>query len=301
MYHSYGGKVNVYSVVAHFAKSIRPWGWEGALVALLTEVTAYVDESGTDKGNPHIVVAGLLSDAARWVQFSVRWAEILRQSGVPYSHMKEFAHNCGPFAKWKSDTKEFESHRQKFLGSLCAAAKEFSVYSFGFVMKKADYEAYVPIELSDDMGGPYALLGRYCIVRIGVWADNQQHNEPVNLIFERGQPEHTIRVQHGIVQHHEEARKAYRLGVLAFGDKYNKEHPEESILPLQAADLIAYELLKGWKNLTANRPRPPRYPLQQLQAIPHAWNKLTVADIIQNVTVWRQARDRARRILTGES
>ena len=266
---------------------------------MLTDVTAYVDESGTDDANDYIVAAGLLSDAARCDRFNVRWREILRESDVPYSHMKEYAHSRGPFVKWKSDTKEFEPERQKFLGNLCAAAKDFSLYSFGFIMKKADYEAHVPMELRDHMGIPYTMLARYCIVRLGVWADNEHHNEPVNLIFERGQPEHTVRVQHRILEAHDEARKAHRLGLLSFGNKYDKQCPEKSILPLQGADLIAYELLKGWKDLKAKRSAAPRYPLQQLQMIPHDWNPITVADLRAEVTPWKHAREQAARVLRG--
>jgi hypothetical protein len=218
---------------------------------------------------PTSALGGLLSDADRWAKFESRWQEILHERDLPYSHMREFAHSTGPFTKSKSNDKRFERERREFLGKLCDATIEFSEYSFGFVMTKAHYEVYVPNPMKSEMGAPCPFLARWCLVRIGVWASNRSHDEPIDVVFERRQPEHTIiRLQHNIIAAREKARREFRIGGLSFSDKYDKENPNQSVTQLQGADLVAYEIVKNGKDLSSNPSAKMRHPMRRLMQIP---------------------------------
>ena len=294
-----GPGVGPYSPVIHFARSISPTSWRSARIAMFR---AYVDESGTDNASGCIGVGGLIADVEAWWRFEIEWRRILSEAGVKYSHMKEYAHSAGEFSKWKSKTKEFEPQREKFMQQVCDCITKTAIYTFGAIIAKSEYEKFVPEDLRQDMGAPYAFLGRYCIARVGVWAQENSYEEPVNLIFERGQPQTTIRVQHKILMAHEQARKQFRIGALSFMDKYIGEHPEDSVLPLQAADVVAYELVKHWNTFQASQERlvqpanatGVRYPLKRLMELPRDWNKLTSVDFKREVSVWKTVRDYAR-------
>jgi hypothetical protein len=294
-----------YSPVIHFARSIRAGSWEKVRIALFT---AYVDESGTHDASRFIGVGGVIADADQWAKFEQGWRKALADADIPYSHMKEFAFNSGPFKKWASPTKEFEPQRRVFMKSLCDCIVNIGAYTFGAVITREHYNTLVPDDMRDYMGTPYAFLGRYCIARVGVWAQQNSPDEPVNLIFERGQPQSTLRFQHRIISANEEARKQYRIGLLTFGDKYVRDHPKDSVLPLQAADIVAYELVKQWQAMEAAakqlvKPYWPqdsrRYPLKRLMELPRDWNELRALDIARDVHIWRTIRDYANAIRTS--
>jgi len=258
--------------------------------------TAYFDESGTDDRNYFTGIGGLIALAERWEHFGMRWRTILTEYDVPYSHMKDFAHSTGPFRKWKSACKEFEEQRQGFLGKLCDAAVEFSAHSFAFVVSKNIYDACVPEYMRKEMGSPYTFLARWCLVAISTWAQDNNYDEPINVIFERGQPQHALRVQHNILLARESSRKKFRIGELDFAEKYNKKDPERTVVALQGADLVAYET---WKNETDRRFKTPfrmRNPMRRLQKIPHTWNALQAVDLIREVNVWKTVREYAVKI-----
>jgi hypothetical protein len=268
--------------------------------------TAYVDESGAYKESPHMAVGGVIADAEKWKSFENCWREVLSDADVPYSHMKDFSQSKGPFSKWSS--KEFEPLRRAFMKGLCDCIVSNVAYTFGAIITRKHYEGLVPADLRKDMGSPYTFLGRYCIARVAVWAQDNSPTEPINIIFERGQPQASLRTQHNLLSANEQARTEYRLGLLSFADKFDRKHPEDTVLPLQAADLVAYELLKHWNTLQeySNRlvkdyikPDLRRYPLKRLMELPKDWNKLTAFDIAREVRVWKNIRDYAKAF--GES
>jgi hypothetical protein len=172
-----------YSPIVHFARSIRPASWRAVRIAMFK---AYVDQAGTDDDSRFMGIGGLIGDTDKWAEFEIEWRRILADFGFKYSHMKEYAHSTGEFKKWKSKTKEFEPQRQRFMCELCDCITKSAVYSFGAIITKSHYENFVPEKLRQDMGTPYAFLGRYCMARVGVWAQKNSHDEPVNLFFEHG-------------------------------------------------------------------------------------------------------------------
>jgi len=57
----------------------------------------YFDVSGTRLDSDIISVAGFVSDVQQWLKFEEEWREVLGEFGVPYLHMRKFAHFKGPF------------------------------------------------------------------------------------------------------------------------------------------------------------------------------------------------------------
>jgi Protein of unknown function (DUF3800) len=59
---------------------------------------AYLDESGTDASSPAMCVAGLLYERSCQKKLKRKWKAELNRAGVPYFHMREFAHTQGVYA-----------------------------------------------------------------------------------------------------------------------------------------------------------------------------------------------------------
>ncbi|MCH8041010.1 MAG: DUF3800 domain-containing protein [Nitrospinae bacterium] len=80
-------------------------------------LTSYLDDSGKyeDPGCKICCVGGCVSPEDAWKEFNTEWKAVLDQYGVPYLHMKEYAHSSGEnFGSWKDD----EEKRRTFLSAL---------------------------------------------------------------------------------------------------------------------------------------------------------------------------------------
>src|SRR5438105_2658844 len=76
---------------------------------------AFFDGSGKEEQHRIVMFGGWVATAKKWSEFQKRWNGILRSFGVPYFHMKEFAHSVGAFKRgWKGD----EPKRRAFLAEL---------------------------------------------------------------------------------------------------------------------------------------------------------------------------------------
>jgi uncharacterized protein DUF3800 len=220
-------------------------------------MTAYFDESGTHKGSPVIIVAGCLSTNEQWAKFSEEWRAVLKRYGLDYFRMSQFENRKGPF---KSLT---DSDRHRLLEQLIGFIKIRQRIGIGIKLKVADY-----YEVGRDFPflfhkQPYAFCAMQCQIQLRLWAERNQHNEPIAYVYESG-ADYTGQ----ILSAYDFARKiapqlgdALRLGSLSFGSKYD-------LLPLQAADVLAYETYKDVSNWLAGSPRPLRWPLMKLDEAP---------------------------------
>jgi hypothetical protein len=222
--------------------------------------TVYYDDSGSPNDTPVVVVAGLLASDEQWVEFERNWNETLQRFGISLFHMKEFAHSRGEFSKWK-EHQAIESQRlerERFLRQLLAHIVLRVQHSFAHAVIMDDYRAVNEIyPLAEGDLTPYALCGRTCLARASVWADKYGIPEQnIQHIFEDGS-----------------------LGKGSFIDRATKDKgitptfkkkPES--VPLQAADLFAYEYFLGCRDIfqkgidTLER---LRFPIRRLEPIPH--------------------------------
>jgi hypothetical protein len=56
---------------------------------------AYFDESGQEDQPGYFGIAGFVGAVAQWNVLEGRWTKALHDVGVPYLHMREFAHSVG--------------------------------------------------------------------------------------------------------------------------------------------------------------------------------------------------------------
>ena len=56
----------------------------------------YFDKSGPNNEIPAVTVAGVISTAERWDEFSKKWQEALHEfDGLPFFHMSEYESEIG--------------------------------------------------------------------------------------------------------------------------------------------------------------------------------------------------------------
>jgi len=195
---------------------------------------AYFDDSG-DEQDPQekaSCLAGWVATADQWQYFEENWKKTLKDHEVPYLHMKEFAPRIGPFEKYQKD----EDGRIALLQSLIKVMGEAQLEGVASIVKMADIK-YFNDRHHNDINS-YAFNLHTCL----------------NIISDRW-PD-TI-VEMWLDRTNKLGSKIKKANIYCKSDEYygdynNKVTPLpipkgltfKDIVPIQAADLLAWELRK---------------------------------------------------------
>lgn len=107
---------------------------------VMVMLRAYFDDSGEEMDPQHKACSlfGYATDGTKWPIFEMAWQAALDNAGMPYFHMKEFAHFNGPFAPFRDD----EKARIKFVQDLGAAIGSAGLQGFGSTIRLADLQKF---------------------------------------------------------------------------------------------------------------------------------------------------------------
>jgi hypothetical protein len=213
-------------------------------VLVLRGFQGYFDEGGhpADPNVQAFALGGCVASAEDWIAFDQAWTRTLRdegvrdEKGVQWFHMKDFAHFRGAFAGWT------EARRRTLLARLVDA---MITHRLGFIGIAWQFD---PADGRHDLEYYYNAAYRTCLLYAAPFACGTE----IDFIFSSHEE-----ISPAVYEdRHRRVREAYAhgqyFGSLIFGDP-------RRLTPLQAADLIAYELRGHASNLTSLR-----WPLQQL-------------------------------------
>ena len=202
---------------------------------LMSMFAIYCDDSGTDDESRVAAVAGYVGKVAKWEAFQKEWLKALRDFGIDTMHRVDLEGFKGEFETWNNPL------RIKFLQRIQPIIRDHTRYPIGSAVIKADFEKIIPESVTAKFGGVYGWCTHDCLVAMHVWYDAQGYRNPVDWIFEAGT------VGHGQVdalfQHlydNPKTRAEYHIKGWSFQGK--------SLVPLQAADVLAYEVFKQVTN-----------------------------------------------------
>ena len=107
---------------------------------VMVMLRAYFDDSGEEMDPQHKACSlfGYAADGTKWPAFETAWQAALDKAGMPYFHMKEFAHHCGPFAPFRDN----EPARRLFIQDLGAAIGSADLQGFGSIIRLADLRKF---------------------------------------------------------------------------------------------------------------------------------------------------------------
>jgi hypothetical protein len=216
--------------------------------------SAYFDES-TGNNSPVLVVAGFLSDDAHWSLFETEWKAALSEFGISAFHMQHFAAQKEAFWGWE------EATRRALLGKLLGIIKHRVLLGFASVVHVDAFESVFAGPRRSAIGSPYNLCCLSCAVQIGEWARSNYQIEPVGYFFDAGHKNAGGALETLLEQKNDPDLIEYRIGPIAF-------ESDEVLVPIQAADLAAYEIWRWLDAHFAAKPRHGRFPLQEIIKIP---------------------------------
>lgn len=212
----------------------------------MSEIIAYLDDSGTHDQSRGIIIGGCVALARDWDLFIPEWQQKLREFQVSCHHNVDFSHLTGEYENWT------EKKRIKYIRSLIDILGEVTWFVIGGALYRKDYEEIVPDQFKEDIGNPYYFPFQMCIEGlISALTPEVAEDAKVDLIIDRqkglsGKASKSFKILKTLRDEND------RLGSIVYGDK--KDH-----IPLQAADLIANEIYQDF-----GRTQPRRKSMKYL-------------------------------------
>jgi hypothetical protein len=239
--------------------------------------SAYFDASSNGQtSGGSFVVAGWLATGEQWDTFGVAWQKVLDKYGVPYMHMKEFAHSVGAFADgWKGD----ESKRRSFIQDLNSVIAFHRTASFVCAVNRPEFESLNDeFRLREYFGNEYAFCGMTCVQQVYKWLTERGLPASAECVFEDGDERGRLT----------ELMKSRGYPEPVFRPKRDRITPVGIIpgrVPLQAADMLAYELHLNYDRYGEDAPEVLRKSFLKLaESTDHRgfWAKLTADKLREN-------------------
>lgn len=246
----------LWSPIEHLAKTLFLSRWNDARFVMFT---AAFDASGTEHDQSAVVVAGFISSTSDWLDFEKHWNVRLRDDGIEYFHMVDFAASRNQFKGWKNQ----EVRRRTLLSDLLDIIARHCYRKFGCAVLVKEWQAGISQANKEHFRiSAYCIAALFSTVDVDAWTQLEQMNNPAEIIFEDGD------TGKGLLQHYMSSRKPDPI----FRPKQDTARKDGSVIPgfvpLQAADFLAYEIIQGVKNHANGMLREPRYGIGEFYRIP---------------------------------
>ena len=195
--------------------------------------TVCFDASGHEMDQDYVVVAGFISSADHWINFSKEWNERLEKDGLTFLHMKKFAFSKPPFDKLD------KAGRQKLLADLLDIIISNVFRLFAVVVNTNHLRKHLSQTAKDQLFlNCYSYAGRTAVSVTSLYLRDQRMNHtPLEVVFEKGDL--------GVGWLEKRLRDDGYSPQFRFPtDRSLKGVTHAGFAPLQAADFAAYELFQ---------------------------------------------------------
>ena len=218
------------------------------LTRKLLMLTVFMDDSGSDLKPPFCVIAGYVSDPESWKRFSDDWqCELAANPPIRYLKMREAESLRGEFWGWDSVA------RERKLLRLAAIIKKHVIGGLGSFVSNRAYGSIVKGYLPSTIDHPYWLCFQRIVLDAALVYGQHADGGKVDFVFD-GQGigyERRATMMHQAWQDAANSPMEEMMGGIAF-------HDDKQILPLQAADMLAWHMRRyldsGVQHRTENRP-----------------------------------------------
>jgi Protein of unknown function (DUF3800) len=219
-------------------------------LGVLVMLAAYFDESYSDTPPRTLAVAGYLSSAEQWSRFEGEWQEFLQRYQIqnPF-HMTDFMAGRGQFRGWS------RQKHDRCIESYCSIINRRTNLRISIGFDLSVYEDEMR-RFSDI--GPYGFCVFEWMQEAERFMDRNDIRGPIAYVFEDGSGfGNQIFNTMVWIKRRKVMRERYRLGSFSFADK-------RAVLPLQAADILAWESRSHHARLLQTPPLPMRPSLRRL-------------------------------------
>ena len=198
-------------------------------------IKIYMDESGTHDGSPVVTVGAYFGKPKAWAEFTRKWNFFKRPIRV--FHSSDSANLRGEFKGWSPED------RDAIVVHLTRCLRESSLGGMAAGINMRDFNEALSgrPDLVDLFGSPYITCFQWVVQQIVDLADNAHGHQTLAFFHEQNDFQvEALKAFEWVRQ----SRKNHRGDMaIAFGSK-------ERYVPLQAADMLAYEANKRLRDPT---------------------------------------------------
>jgi hypothetical protein len=224
-------------------------------------LTAAFDASGDESSQLVLLVAGFVSSASDWEDFSKLWLDRLKADGLVYMHMKEFSHSRGQFEKgWKGETRR----RESLLKDLMNIIRSHAYRKFGLGIVNDTFRASLSTTTMEQWSlNAYSLAGRTCVKDVDEWTFEEHCRSTVEFVFEEGDKGWGLLCTRLLEDGYQKPTKRPKK------DRYTPEgFLVPAFVPLQAADFLAYEYFLELTRAVDGSDHNTRWALEEFERMP---------------------------------
>jgi hypothetical protein len=198
----------------------------------------YFDDSKGDGEDAYLTIAGYLAPLHVWNSFWSAWQQALDVAGMPYLHLKEFGSPNGIYAKWYNGSNEPE--KIAFFQSLIKVINDAKLLPISETVRVADVTKFNKnFSVCVDS---YSLTLYLCLIELSL----MYPNDALEIIMDRvprGQAKIDLARQHVKSDRYYPSANGIVNGWNI--TPLSKQLTFRNVLPLQAADFIAWEARKS--------------------------------------------------------
>jgi len=199
----------------------------------------FFDDSGTHHGSLVTAIGGCVARAEQWAVFAQEWRRVLDGFDVSFFHSTDLANSQEQFKGWD------DSKKRSFITELAGVMGSYAKTAIAGLIVLNDY-SIVPewARKTAAFGDEYNFCFQMCVGLTMSWVDGlnppMPERDQVAFTFDqRPKGEGITRDAYFYIKKFRDPND--RMGTLAFADK-------KRLLPLQAADFVAYESYKHIDN-----------------------------------------------------
>ncbi|RJQ07620.1 MAG: hypothetical protein C4558_09380 [Dehalococcoidia bacterium] len=206
-------------------------------------LTCYLDDSGTHLESAHVAVGGLVARQDDWDAFSPRWNEAIAGMGLTHWHSTDAENLRGEYGGWTRERREEAIRRL-----LPIVADVPGVVGAGAYVQRNMWERYMPARGREVFGDEYVLANHIIFSFLGerLVAQGIDSDAWIAYILDRRKGNGAVIDLFNEAVVLPGVREKYRL--------YNAASGDWMLAPLQAADMVAYELYKEETRWQEQRP-----------------------------------------------
>lgn len=221
-------------------------------------LSAYMDETGhsKDERQKFVGMAGLIAPAANWEGFEEKWKAALKLPYIdlPFFHMTDFASRRKAYEHWS------EEKRKKVFGKLMITMECAYPMPFGAIIPMDVFRSLTK-EHQDLFIDPYFLCFQSVVAASTTFLEAMKipDEEKIALILS-DQVEFRHRAQHiyDVVE---------KIGLYTRRSTPPIFRDMRDVVPLQAADIVAYEMYKEFDRRLYRPNAKSRYGFERLEVM----------------------------------
>jgi hypothetical protein len=235
------------SMVCGYSKANRD-------AAILIMFKAYFDDSSSDEESKTLLLAGCVQRYSVWANFSMGWEAVLAaEPSIKYFHMREARKLEGQFARWKTKDANAKIRR---LAEVAAGYRPWTITAW---ISRKEHNAILRPIAPFLLQQPYFSLFYTVILQLAHWHHDDGVTLPVDYVFD---DQGAVGME--AVLWYRQIKKWQKPEIAALMGNVPKFENDKLVLPLQAADMLAWHIRRHKDHPEEDDSKWPTAPLTGL-------------------------------------